>query len=245
MKGYGPETWGDNLAGDYDSQFSFLFDVEATVDFLSETAGPGPALELGIGTGRVALPLAARGLQVHGIDASSAMLDALRAKPGGEDIVVTFGDFGASPLGGPYGLVFVVFNTLFALTTQEQQVDCFANVAAALHERGCFVIEAFVPDQARFQSHQRVGVNDVGIDYVNLETTRHDPVGQSIEGHTILINERGIRMQPVYMRYSWPTELDLMARLAGLRLRERWGSWAKEPFTSDSMSHISVYEPAP
>ena len=244
MEGYGPPTWGDNIASEYDSLFGYMFDVETTVEFLLDEAGPGPVLELGVGTGRVALPLAQRGAQVHGIDASQSMVDGLRAKPGGEEIITTVGDFGEAPLGGPYGLIFVVFNTFFALTSQEDQVRCFANVASALHPDGCFAIEAFVPDQTRWNRHQRVGVDAVKSDSVTLEVSRHDPVGQCVEAQTVVVSQEGIRLYPAFLRYAWPSELDLMARLAGLRLRGRWGSWAREPFTSDSTYHISVYEPA-
>jgi len=244
MEGYGPPTWGDNIASEYDSLFGYMFDVETTVEFLLDEAGPGPVLELGVGTGRVALPLAQRGAQVHGIDASQSMVDGLRAKPGGEEIITTVGDFGEAPLGGPYGLIFVVFNTFFALTSQEDQVRCFANIASALHPDGCFAIEAFVPDQTRWNRHQRVGVDAVKSDSVTLEVSRHDPVGQCVEAQTVVVSQEGIRLYPVFLRYAWPSELDLMARLTDLRLRGRWGSWAREPFTSDSTYHISVYEPA-
>jgi SAM-dependent methyltransferase len=244
MEGYGPTTWGDNIAAHYDSLFGYMFNVDTTVEFLLDDAGPGPVLELGVGTGRVALPLVQRGAQVHGIDASRAMVDALRAKPGGEEVVTTIGDFGEAPLGGPHGLIFVVFNTFFALTSQEEQVRCFANVASALHAEGCFVIEAFVPDQTRWTRHQNLGVDRVRPDSVTLELSRHDPVGQRVDAQTVVVSQEGIRLYPVFIRYAWPSELDLMARLAGLRLRDRWGSWAREPFTSESTTHISVYEPA-
>ena len=244
MEGYGPPTWGDNIASEYDSLFGYMFDVDTTVEFLLDEAGPGPVLELGVGTGRIALPLAKRGVEVFGIDASQSMVDALRAKPGGEGIVTTTGDFGNAPLGGPHGLVFVVFNTFFALTSQDDQVRCFANVASALHKDGCFVIEAFVPDHTRFSRHQHVGVDSVRSDSVTLEASRHDPVAQRIDGQQVIVAQEGIRLYPVFIRYAWPSELDLMARLAGMRLRDRWGSWAREPFTSDSPNHISVYEPA-
>ena len=244
MEGYGPATWGDNIASQYDSVFGYMFDVDTAVDLLLEEAGPGPVLELGVGTGRVAVPLAQRGAQVHGIDASQAMVDALRAKPGGGEITTTVGDFGHDALGGPYGLVFVVFNTFFGLTSQDDQVRCFANVASALHRDGCFVIEAFVPDQTRWSNHQRVGVDKVEFDSVALEVSRHDPVGQRVEAQTVVVSQDGIRLYPVIIRYAWPSELDLMARVAGLKLRDRWGSWAREPFTSESKTHISVYEPA-
>jgi SAM-dependent methyltransferase len=243
MEGYGPPTWGDNIASEYDSMFGYMFDVEATVEFLLDEAGPGPLLELGVGTGRIALPLAERGVEVHGIDASQAMLDRLRAKPGGAEITTTVADFGEAPMDGPYGLIFVAFNTFFALTSQDDQVRCFANIASALHEEGCFVIEAFVPDPTRWSKHQRVGVDSVKSDSVTLEVSRHDPVSQRVEGQQVVVSQSGIRLYPVFLRYAWPSELDLMARLAGLRLRERWGSWARDPFTSDSTSHVSVYEP--
>ena len=244
MEGYEAPTWGDNIASEYDAFFGYMFDVETAVEFLRDEAGPDPFLELGVGTGRVALPLAQRGARVEGIDASKAMLDALRAKPGGESVVTNVGDFGTDPLGGPYGLVFVVFNTLFALTSQDDQVRCFANVASALHKDGCFVIEAFVPDPTRWSRHQHVGVDSVELDSVKLEVSRHDPVAQRVDAQQVVVSQAGIRLYPVFIRYSWPSELDLMARLAGLKLRDRWGSWAREPFTSDSRTHISVYEPA-
>ena len=244
MEGYGPSTWGDNVAAEYDSLFEYMFDVETTVDFLLEESGPGRALELGVGTGRVAIPLAQGGVEVHGIDASAEMVELLRAKPGGDAVAATVGDFGAVDLGGPYGLIFVVFNTFFALTTQEDQVRCFSNIASALHAQGCFVIEAFVPDQTRWNQHQRVGVDNVALDSVTLEVSRHDPVGQRVEGQQVHVSAGGISLHPVLLRYAWPSELDLMAKLAGLRLRDRWGSWAREPFTSDSANHISAYEPA-
>lgn len=244
MEGYGSSTWGDNIASKYDSLFGRTFDVEATVDFLLDESGPGPMLELGVGTGRVALPLVEHGVNVHGIDASQSMIDQLRAKPGGEEIDVRVGDFGEASLGGPYGLVFVVFNTFFALTSQDIQVRCFKNVASALHSDGCFVLEVFVPDQTRWSQHQRVGVDVVGVDSLTLEASRHDPVNQRVEAQQVVFSQVGVRLYPVYLRYAWPAELDLMAELAGLRLRGRWGSWARDPFTSDSKSHVSVYEPA-
>ena len=242
MEGYDASTYGDRIAGIYDELYQELFDVEGTVDHLAELAQGGPALELAIGTGRIALPLRERGVEVHGVDISEAMVEKLRAKPGGADIPVTMGDFADVPVYGEYPLVYLIFNTLFALTNQEEQVKCFANVAEHLAPEGVFVIECFWPDIARFDRHQRIGVDRITRDTVSLETTRHDPVNQRSESLHLVMKESGIEMYPVVVRYAYPAELDLMARLAGLRLRDRFGSWRREPFTSDSHGHVSVYE---
>lgn len=245
MKDYEAHTYGDRIAGVYDELYGTLFDVDATVALLAELAGDGPALELAIGTGRIALPLKRRGVDVTGIDASEAMVAKLRAKPGGNDIGVVMGDFADVDVEGAFKLVFVVFNTLFALTTQDDQVRCFTNVGKHLTEDGAFVVEAFVPDATRFTRHQTVGVDHVGAEEVRLEASRHDPVNQRVHSqHIVLKQGKTVEMYPVSIRYSYPTELDLMARLAGLRLRDRWGSWHKEPFTSDSKLHVSVFERA-
>jgi SAM-dependent methyltransferase len=242
VRGYDSSTYGDRIAPIYDELVEGKFDTEGAVSFLAELAGPGPVLELGIGTGRVALPLAERGLDVHGIDASEAMVEALRAKPGGDRISITLKDFADVDVEGVFSLVFVVFNTLFALVTQEDQLKCFHSVAARLAPDGVFVIEAFVPDLARFgRYHQRVEAGDLSLDRVGLEVARHDPVNQRIDGQHVVFSERGTRLYPVHLRYAWPSELDLMARLAGLRLRERWGSWRRDPVTESSERHISVY----
>ena len=242
MEGYDASTYGDRIAGIYDELYQELFDVEGTVDYLAELANGGPALELAIGTGRIALPLRERGVEVHGVDISEAMVEQLRAKPGGADIPVTMGNFADVPVYGEYPLVYLIFNTLFALTNQEEQVNCFANVAEHLTPGGVFVIECFWPDIARFDRHQRIGVDRITRDTVSLETTRHDPVNQRSESLHVVMKESGIEMYPVVVRYAYPAELDLMARLAGLRLRDRFGSWRREPFTSDSHGHVSVYE---
>lgn len=242
MEGYDAATYGDEIAGIYDDLYQDLFDVEGTVDYLTELAQGGPALELAIGTGRIALPLEERGIEVHGVDISEAMVAKLRAKPGGDAIPVTMGNFAEVPVYGEYPLVYLVFNTLFALTTQEEQVTCFENVAAHLTPGGVFVIECFWPDIARFDRHQRIGVDRVTRNSVELETTRHDPVNQRSESLHVVIRESGNELYPVVVRYAYPAELDLMARLAGLHRRERFGGWRKQPFTSDSMSHVSVYE---
>jgi SAM-dependent methyltransferase len=210
--------------------------------FLAELAGAGRALELGIGTGRVALPLSERGVEVHGIDASESMMEKLRSKPGGERIPVTLKDFADADVEGAFSLVFVVFNTFFALVNQEDQLRCFRAVSERLTPDGVFVLEAFVPDLARFgRYHQRVEAGDLSLDRVRLEVARHDPVTQRIDGQHVVISEKETKLYPVHLRYAWPSELDLMARLAGLRLRERWGSWRRDPFNESSERHISVY----
>ena len=244
MEGYRPETYGDRIADVYDAMMADLPDPTDSVDRLAELAGPGPALELGIGTGRVALPLAARGVQVHGIDASAAMVERLRAKPGGDAVAVTFGDFAGVPVEGRYRLVYVVFNTFFALLTQDDQLRCFAAVADRLAPGGAFLLSGFVPDPTLYSGGQSVRTTEVGLDRARLDLARHDPVAQRVDFQHVLLTEGGIGLYPGALRYAWPSELDLMARLAGLRLRERWGGWRREPFGADSGLHVSVYEQA-
>jgi hypothetical protein len=217
-------------------------DEEAAVSFLADLAGPGPALELGIGTGRIALPLAARGLRVDGIDLSPAMVEQLRAQPGGDQLSVTIGDFADVPVPGAYRLVFVVFNTLFNLLTQEDQVRCFENVAAHLTGDGSFVVEAYVPTFLyRLRDNQYVNAEAIEVDEVKLDLLRHDPAAQMLEESHVSLSQAGVRLRPVVQRYAWPCELDLMARVANLRLRERWAGWGREPFGPDSSAHVSVY----
>jgi SAM-dependent methyltransferase len=241
VDGYEATTYGDTIAGAYDDLYGTLFDVQGAVDFLEKHGRPGPVLELGIGTGRIALPLKERGVEILGIDASHAMVQRLRTKPGGTEIPVIMGEFARADLGGPYSMVFVVFNTFFANVSQEEQIECFSNVARALGDGGIFVIEAFVPDQSRFDRHQRVEVDRVGLDEVALSVSMHDSAGQRVDTQHILISEEEIRLFPTHIRYAWPSELDLMARLAGLTLRERRASWRDDRFTSTSQSHVSVY----
>lgn len=240
MDAYRPETYGDRIAGVYDELYSDL-DTEGAVETLAELAAGGPVLELAIGTGRLALPLAKRGLEVHGIDASEAMVAKLREKPGGADTPVTIGDFADVGVDGSYALIFVAANTLFALLTQEDQLRCFENVAAHLADGGVFVVEAFFPDLARFDRNQRVEVVRLDTDEVMLDVSRHDPVGQRVASSHVVVTGDGIRLYPVHIRYAFPSELDLMAKLAGLELRERWGGWGREPFTAGSPRHVSVY----
>jgi SAM-dependent methyltransferase len=239
MDEYTPSTYGDRIAEVYD-QFHDL-DPAAAVETLAGLAGAGPVLELGIGTGRVALPLVARGVEVHGIDASEAMVARLREKPGGAGVPVTMGDFAELTVDGTYRVVFVAFNTIFGLLTQEDQLSCFASVAAHLMEDGVFVIEAFVPDLARYDRDQRVTVLGAGSDFVRLDAARLDSATQRVEATHVVLTNGDVRLYPVHLRYAWPAELDLMARLAGLRLRDRWGDWDRRPFDAGSTKHVSVY----
>jgi SAM-dependent methyltransferase len=241
METYDASTYGEHIADIYDEMHGQRLDTPATVGFLEQLAGDGPVLELAIGTGRVALPLAARGIHVDGIDASPAMVAKLRAKPGGDAISVTMGNFADVPVTGSYRLVFLVFNTLFALLTQEDQVRCFQNTARHLTDDGVFVVEAFVPDLGRFHRDQQVGAVSVGPDDVQLNVSRHDAAAQRVDASHVLISDDKVRLYPVTLRYSWPSELDLMARIAGLRLHDRWAGWKREPFSSTSGSHVSVY----
>ena len=239
MNFYADETYGERVAGVYDEWYS-EYDQHA-IDVLAELAGSGRALELGIGTGRIALPLSERNVEVHGIDAASSMISRLRSKPGSDRISVTQGSFADVSVDGEFALVYVVFNTFFALSSQEEQVRCFRNVAAHLSPGGCFVIEAFVPDMTRFDHGQSNWATKVTEDLVELDVGRHDQATQRVVSQKVVITDGKVRLYPVQIRYAWPSELNLMAQLAGLRLRERWGSWNREPFTSDSGKHISIY----
>lgn len=246
--GYGPSTYGDRIASIYDEMYAevpYARDVSITVQFLSSFAGDGPVLELGIGTGRVAIPLAAAGVEVHGIDASEAMVERLRSKAGGDAIPVTIGDFREFSLDARFTAIYVPFNTFFGLLTQDDQVACFRAVAKHLTSDGVFVMEAFVFDPTFFDHDQRVSVTKVDPEGVSLDVTKHDPVKQRSDSQHVVIREDGIRLFPVKIRYAHASELDLMARLAGLRLRERWADWDRTPFSSSSGKHISVWERDP
>lgn len=239
---YGPDTYGEVHASVYDRHHAALAGVDDTVTFLRTLSGAGPALELGIGTGRVALPLAASGVEVHGVDASPSMLERMREKPGGDAIPVTIGDFGTFELESRFTLVYVVFNTFFQLLSQDEQVEGFRSVARHLADGGAFVLEAFVPDPSRFDRGQRVGVTAIDGDAVRLEVSVHDAATQSTESRHVTVDADGVHLYPVKVRYAYPAELDLMALLAGMRLRERWADWDRTPFTSSSGGHVSVYE---
>jgi SAM-dependent methyltransferase len=235
--------FGERAAATYDDESDEMFApavVNATADFLAELAGRGRALELAIGTGRIALPLAARGVPVHGIDMSRAMVTRLRAKPGGDAIGVTIGDFATTRVDGTFSLVYLVFNTIMNLTTQEAQVTCFRNVAAHLEAGGCFVIEVRVPDLRRLPPGQDVLPWRVSPE--ELVCYSFDFATQAMRGHYARFTEGHGEYSTIPFRYVWPAELDLMAQLAGMRLRDRWAGWTREPFTSESRQHVSVWE---
>ena len=245
MTDYDASTYGNWIAEVYDELHEWHLDTGSTVEGLARLAGDGPVLELGVGTGRLAIPLAERGLEVHGIDTSEAMVAKMREKPGGDRVTVAIGDFADVPApGGPYALVAVPFNTLFALPSQEDQIRCFEGVARVLDQGGVFAVEAFVPDVTRFVRGQHVEATKVDVDGFQLDVSNHDPVGQRVLSHHVLVRGGELRTYPVQIRYAYPSELDLMARLAGLRLRSRHGGWHEEPLTAMSTRHVSVYERA-
>jgi SAM-dependent methyltransferase len=242
MDKYENATYGDRIASHYDEFIPISPEqTQAAVETLAVLANGGRVLELGIGTGRIALRLAVKGVAVHGIDASSRMLEELRQKPGGDAIPVTLGDFGEVAVDGRFSLVFVVFNTFFLLLTQEAQVRCFANVAAHLEPGGVFAIEAFVPDPSRYIRNQNVTVTTIELNEVRLAVSLHDPLSQTVSSQHVTIANDGTRCYPIQLRYAWPSELDLMARLAGLQLMERWSTWQRAPFSATDSSHVSLY----
>jgi len=239
-----PENhFGEDVAARYDESSSDMFDpavLDPAVEFLAELAGDGAALELGIGTGRIALPLAERGVRVHGIDLSEAMVARLREKPGAEGIEVAIGDFATTRVDGTFSLAYVVFNTIGNLTAQDAQVACFENVAAHLEPGGCFVIELGVPGLRTLPPGERFQVFDFGEEHIGID--EYVVESQGLISHHLSPVEGHWRLKSIPFRYTWPAELDLMARLAGLTLRERWSGWQREPFTSESTKHVSVWE---
>ena len=233
----------ERVAARYDESSTDMFDpevVEPAVDLLAELAGSGRALELGIGTGRIALPLAQRGVRMHGIDLSQAMVARLRAKPGAEQIGVTIGDFATTRVEGSFSLAYLVFNTIMNLTTQDAQVACFQNVAAHLEPGGCFVIEVGVPALQRLPPGETVRPFDVSATHLGFD--EYDVARQGLISHHYSLVDGELEVVSMPFRYVWPAELDLMARLAGLTLRERWSNWQREPFTSESTDHVSVWQ---
>ena len=235
--------FGERVGARYDESAEAMFDagaVDPVIDLLAELAGSGRALELGIGTGRIALPLAQRGVPVHGIDLSKAMVARLRAKPGGEDIGVTIGDFATTTVDGTFSVAYLVFNTIMNLTTQAAQVACFRNVAAHLEPGGCFVIEVGVPDLQRLPPGETAHAFHVSETRWGID--EYDVARQGLTSHHFEIVDGRLERLSIPFRYAWPAELDLMAELAGMRLRDRWSGWKREPFTSDSRKHVSVWE---
>jgi SAM-dependent methyltransferase len=237
------DHFGERVAGRFDERHAHLADpavVDPIVDFLVELAGGGAALELGIGTGRIALPLAQRGVRVHGIDLSEAMVARLRAKPDAEQIGVTIGDFATTTVEGTFSVAYLVANTIMNLTTQDEQVACFQNVAAHLEPGGCFVIEVLVPGLRRLPPGETFQPFDVSPTHLGFD--EYDVAAQGLISHHYWIDDGKVEVFSPPFRYVWPSELDLMARLAGMTLRERLSGWKREPFTSDSTKHVSVWE---
>jgi SAM-dependent methyltransferase len=233
----------ERVAARYDESATEMFDptvVDPVVDLLAELAGSGRALELGIGTGRIALPLGRRGVTVHGIELSTAMVARLRAKPGGEDVGVTIGDFATTAVEGTFSVAYVVFNTIGNLTTQEAQVACFHNVASHLEPGGCFVVELVIPELQRLPPGETLRVFHASPTHWGID--EYDVAGQALTSHHFELVEGHFELVSLPFRYAWPAELDLMAQLAGLSLRERWGGWMREPFTSASPKHVSIWE---
>jgi SAM-dependent methyltransferase len=239
-----PEDYfGEEVAARYDGSSGEHFEsatIEATVDFLAGLAGDGAALELAIGTGRIALPLSQRGVRVHGIDLSEAMVARLRAKPGGDEIDVAIGDLATTRVEGTFRLAYLVFNTINNLTTQDGQVACFENAGAHLEPGGCFVIEVSVPRLRFLPPGQRYVPFDVSDDHIGID--EYDTLNQGLVSHHLTLVDGSWRRNSIPFRYAWPAELDLMARIAGLRLRERWEDWRRKPFTAESRKHVSVWE---
>jgi SAM-dependent methyltransferase len=235
--------FGEDVAARYDESSADMFDpgvLDPAVEFLAELAGDGAALELGIGTGRIALPLAQRGVRVHGIDLSAEMVAKLHEKPGGERIEVAIGDFATTKVDGTFSLAYVVFNTIGNLTTQDAQVACFENVAAHLEPGGCFVIEIGARGRLTLPPGERFQVFDFSAEHIGID--EYDVENQGLVSHHFSPAEGKWQLVSMPFRYVWPAELDLMARIAGMTLRERWGDWNREPFTSDSTKHVSVWE---
>jgi SAM-dependent methyltransferase len=239
MDRFDERTYGERIAEVYDRYFGEV--DEGAIDLLAELAAGGRVLELGIGTGRIALPLHKRGVRVAGVDASPAMIAKLRDKPGGDEIEVHEGSFVDLPMRDKFSLIFVAFNTLFALLTQEDQLRCIRSVASHLQDDGLFLVEAFVPDLCRFDRGQTVRGMRLSEDEVHVEVSELDPAMQQICAQRFVLTNKGVRLYPVKLRYIWPSELDLMARLAGLELKHRWGGWQKQRFDGRSEKHISVY----
>jgi len=240
----GPDGYfGEDVAERYDDGSWEMFSpevLEPTVELLVELARCGRALELGIGTGRVALPLAERGVEVSGIDLSRAMVAKLREKPGGDRIAVEIGDFASTRVDGTFTLAYLVFNTINNLTAQDEQVACFRNAAAHLEPGGCFLIEVGVPQLQRLPPGETFRVFNFSETHWGVD--EYDVANQGLVSHHFTLRDGQIRRRSIPFRYVWPAELDLMAELAGMRLRDRWSGWRREPFTSESRKQVSVWE---
>lgn len=241
MTSFDPSEYGRRVSDDYDDSARWLGDPTPAVDALAELAGGGAVLEFGIGTGRLALPLAGRGIPVTGIDGSAEMVDQLRRKPGGAAIPVSVGDFAGTRVEGRFAVVLLAYNTVFALPDQPAQVRCFRNAAAHLAPGGRFVVEAWVPDPGAFRGGRSVQLVTAGADEVQLQAAELFPAEQLMRAVKIRLTDGGVRLLPATHRYAWPAELDLMAELAGLHREHRWADWSGTPFCDASTDHVSVY----
>lgn len=244
MEEFGPETFGALYATDYDERQD-PGTTDESVELLAQLIGDGRTLELAIGSGRVAVPLATRGIDIHGIDASQEMLDVMYAKPGSQAITSNISNFAdvniVSEVEAQFDFVYLVFNTIVNLTSQDEQVRCFENVAKHLNPGGAFLVETFVPDLRQFKDHQYARTQELDFGSATLDLAKHDPVNQVIEFQRVVLSNDKVEMRPLPIRYVWPQELDLMARLAGLTLESRWGDWRRGAFTKNSGMHVSLY----
>lgn len=237
------DYYDETIAAYYDDSCGNRFDaavLDPTVEFLAALAGGGRVLEFASGTGRVALPLKAHGVDVHGLELSQPMVDQMLTKAGGDQIPVTIGDMASTRVDGAFSLVYLVYNTITNLLTQDEQVACFANAAAHLEPGGNFVIEVLLPNLRRLPPGDRFVPFDVSPGHLGID--EYDFANQMLTSHHYWISNGRARTLDSTHRYAWPSEYDLMARLAGMRLAERWGDWSQEPFTSESTSHVSVWE---
>jgi SAM-dependent methyltransferase len=241
MQGFTLSTYGDRWAEVYDEWFEHAEETQEAVQFLWSFVRGGTAFELGVGTGRIALPLADRGVSVRGIESSEQMIQRLRTKPGSDRVQVEMGDFAEIDTDSTYSLIYCVFSSLWCLPTQERQVLCFENVGKHLDTDGVFVVDTFIPDVTRYTENERTATTRITVDEVRLETTIHDPLAQRLDSHSVVVREDGMKLFPLSLRYVWPAEMDLMAMIAGLELKDRWGGWMREPFTASSEAAISVY----
>lgn len=242
MADFDPTVYGaSGIADEYDDLYAGYLETDEAVECLFRLAGGGAVLELGIGTGRLALPLVERGLEVHGVDGSAEMVSKLREKPGGDRVPVVVADFARADAGRRFALVVLAFNTIFALPTQQAQVRCFANAARHLVPAGRFVIEAWVPDVGAFRHNRLVRSRITRPDKISIETAELDPVEQTMRTTQAVFSDGSVRLYPANHRYAWPAELDLMAQMAGLHREERWADWKGSPFTAESRSHVTVY----
>lgn len=238
----GDNTYGDDHFGVYDALFGQRDDVDSVGSLLAEVAGGGRVLEFGVGTGRLAIPLAARGVEVHGVDNSERMLAVLRSKPAAAAIKTYLGDVTTIRIPESFQLVFIAFSTIYLMGSQQAQVECFRNAARHLPAGGRFLLEVFVHDRRQWPTAEQFSTTGIEADQVTARAAIHDPLEQIIRLQHLTIKPDGTSFRPNRLRYIWPSELDLMGQLAGMRRVNRWADWKKTPFSADSSSMVSVYE---